>query len=85
MAQKKALSYRVLRNGSTGVWCWEVLSDGEVTAYGFAATSSQARAGALKAAASHLVMQAETPTSPASRAYKGTLKTTTPPSSTTEM
>jgi hypothetical protein len=74
----------VLRNGSTGV-CWEVLFDGEVIAYGVAATSSQARAGALKAAASHLVTQAETPMSPASRGYKGSLKTTTDRSSTTDM
>jgi hypothetical protein len=85
MAQKKALSYRVLRNGSAGDWYWEVLFGGEVIARGLAATSSQARAQALNAAASRLVTQAETPTSPASRGYKGTLKTTTPRSSTTEM
>jgi hypothetical protein len=85
MAQKKGPSYRVLRNGSASDWYWEVLSDGEVIARGLAATSSQARAQALNAAASRLVMPAETPTSPASRGYKGTLKTTTPPSSTTEM
>jgi hypothetical protein len=84
MAQKEAPSYRVLRNGSAGDWYWEVLSDGEVIARGLAATSSQARARALKAAASRLVTQAETPT-PANQGYKGTLKTTTPRSSTTEM
>jgi hypothetical protein len=85
MAQKEAPSYRVLRNGSAGDWYWEVLSDGEVIARGLAATSSQARAQALNAAASRLVTQAETPTSPASHGYKGSLKTTTPRSSTTEM
>jgi hypothetical protein len=86
MAQKEAPSYRVLRNGSAGDWYWEVLSDGEVIARGLAATSSQARAGALQAAASCLVSQAETPTSPpANQGYKGTLETTTPRSSTTEM
>jgi hypothetical protein len=85
MAQKEAPSYRVLRNGSAGDWYWEVLSDGEVIARGLAATSSQARAWALKAAASRLVTQEETPTSPASHGYKDTFKTTTPSSSTTEM
>jgi hypothetical protein len=85
MAQKKAPSYRVLRNGSAGDWYWELLSDGEVIARGLAATRSQARAQALKAAASRLVTQAETPTSPANQGYKGTLKTTTPLASTTEM
>jgi hypothetical protein len=86
MAQKKAPSfYRVSRNGSAGDWYWEVLSDGEVIARGLAATSSQARAGALKAAASRLVTQGETPTSPANQGYKGTLMTTMPSSSTTEM
>ena len=85
MAQKKApSSYRVSRNGSAGDWYWEVLSDGEVIARGLAATSSKARAGALTAAASRLVTPVETPT-PASRGYRGTLKTTTPRSSTTEM
>jgi hypothetical protein len=85
MAQKEAPSYRVLRNGSAGDWYWEVLSDGEVIARGLAATSSQARARALDAAASRLVTQADTSTSPASHGYKGSLKTTTPRSSTTEM
>jgi hypothetical protein len=86
MAQKKApSSYRVSRNGSAGDWYWEVLSDGEVIARGLAATNSKARAGALKAASSRLVTPAKTPTSPASRGYRGTLKTTTPRSSTTEM
>jgi hypothetical protein len=85
MAQKKASSYRVLRNGSAGDWYWELLSDGEVIARGLAATSSQARAGVLKAAASRLVTQAETPTSPANQGYIATLRTTTPRSSTTEM
>jgi hypothetical protein len=84
MAQKKAPSYRVrvLRNGSAGDWYWEVLSEGEVIARGLAATSLQARAGALKAAASRLVTQAETPTSPASHGYKASL---TPRSSTIVM
>jgi hypothetical protein len=85
MARKKTPSYRVSRNGSAGDWYWEVLSNGEVIARGLAATSSQARAQAVNAVASSLVTQAETPTSSASRGYKGTLKTTTPPSSTTEM
>jgi hypothetical protein len=84
MAQKKVpSSYRVSRNGSAGDWYWELLSDGEVIAR--AATSSKARAGALNAAASRVVTPAKTPTSPASRGYRGTLKTTTPRSSTTEM
>jgi hypothetical protein len=30
MAQKKALSYRVSRNGPAGDWYWEVVSNGKV-------------------------------------------------------
>jgi hypothetical protein len=85
MAQENYQSYRVVPNGSAGDWYWEVLFGGEVIARGLAATSSQARAQALDAAASRLVTQADTSTSPASPGYKGSLKTTTPRSSTTDM
>jgi hypothetical protein len=57
MAQKKAPSYRVSRNGSAGDWYWEVFSDGEVIDRGLAPTSVQARAQALKVAASHAVRE----------------------------
>jgi hypothetical protein len=70
MAQEEAPSYRVLRNGSAGDWYWEVLSDGEVIARGLAATSSQARAQALKAAVPRLVTQAETQRHPRTRAIE---------------
>jgi hypothetical protein len=80
MARKDGLSYGVSQNGSAGDWYWEVLSDGKVIARGLAPTKAQARAQALKVAAFHAVRQ------PGEfRAYRGTLKTTMPRSSTTEM
>jgi hypothetical protein len=87
MARKDGLSYGVSQNGSAGDWYWEVLSDGKVIARGLAPTKAQARAQALKVAASHAVRQPGEPTSPfeSPGAYSGTLKTTTPRSSTTEM
>lgn len=59
MAQKKAPSYRVLRNGSAGDWYWEVISDRKIIGRGLAPTRTQARVQALKVAASHAVRQPE--------------------------
>jgi hypothetical protein len=70
MAHENALSYRVCRNGSAGDWYWEVIADEKIIDRGLAPTSAQARAQAIKVAASH---------------DRGTLKTTIPSSSTTEM
>jgi hypothetical protein len=87
MARENTLFYRVSANGAAGDWYWEVPSDGKVIARGLAPTKAQARAQALKVAASHAVRQPggahATPRN--SRAYRGTLKTTAPRSSTTEM
>jgi hypothetical protein len=87
MARENTLFYRVSANGAAGDWYWEVPSDGKVIARGLAPTKAQARAQALKVAASHAVRQPGEPTPPfESRGpYRGTLKTTTPRSSTTEM
>jgi hypothetical protein len=87
MAQENALSYRISQNGSAGDWYWEVISDQKIIERGLAPTRAQARAQALKVAASHAVRQPgePTPTLRKSRVYRGTLKTTTPRSSTTEM
>jgi hypothetical protein len=74
MAQKKAPSYRVSRNGSAGDWYWEVLSDGEVIARGLADTSSQARAQAFKVVASHAVREPGYST----RSFKGPASTEAP-------
>ena len=84
MAQENALSYRISQNGLAGDWYWEVISDQKIIERGLAPTRAQARAQALKLAASHAVRE-PTPTLRKSRAYRGTLKTTTPRSSTTEM
>jgi len=64
MAQKNALSYRVSRNGSAGGWYWEVISDRKIIDRGLAPTRAQARAQALKVAASHAVRQPEDSTLP---------------------
>jgi hypothetical protein len=77
MAQENALSYRVCQNGAAGDWYWEVISDRKIVDRGLAPTTVQARAQALGVAASHAVREP--------RAYRGTLKTTTPRSSTTEI
>jgi hypothetical protein len=74
MAQKKAPSYRVSRNGSAGDWYWEVFSDGEVIARGLAATSSQARAQAFKVVASHAVREPGV----SARSFKGPATTGAP-------
>jgi hypothetical protein len=52
MGQESALSYRVSRNGSAGDWYWEVISDRKIIDRGLAPTSAQARAQAIKVAAS---------------------------------
>jgi hypothetical protein len=87
MPQENAISYQVSRNGSAGDWYWEVISDRKIIDRGLAPTRAQARAQALKVAASHLVRQPEDSTLPfeGSQGFRGTLKTTTPRSSTTEM
>jgi hypothetical protein len=64
MARKDGLSYGVSQNGSAGDWYWEVLSDGKVIARGLAPTKAQARAQALKVAASHAVRQPGSPRHP---------------------
>jgi hypothetical protein len=56
MAQEPALRW-VSRNGSAGDWYWEVVSDGTVIDRGLAPTSEQARAQAMKVAASHVVRE----------------------------
>jgi hypothetical protein len=55
MTSENAL--RVSRNGSAGGWYWEVVSDGKIIDRGLARTSTQARAQALKVAASHALWQ----------------------------
>ena len=57
MTQEPALRYRVSPNGSAGDWYWEVISDGTVIDRGLAPTSAQARAQAMKVAASHAVWE----------------------------
>jgi hypothetical protein len=57
MARENTLFYRVSANGAAGDWYWEVPSDGKVIARGLAPTKAQARADALKAAASHIRRQ----------------------------
>jgi hypothetical protein len=64
MAQKNALSYRISQNGSAGDWYWEVISDQKIIERGLAPTRAQARAQALKVAASHAVRQPGEPTPP---------------------
>ena len=54
MTSENALSYRVSRNGSAGDWYWEVISDRKIIDRGLAPTSTQARAEAIKVAASYL-------------------------------
>jgi hypothetical protein len=67
MAQEPALRYRVSRNGSASDWYWEVVSDGEVIDRGLAPTSAQARAQAMKVAASHAVREPRK----SARSFKG--------------
>jgi hypothetical protein len=64
MRQKDGISYNISRNGSAGDWYWEVISDGNIIARGLASTTAQARAQALKVAASHPVRQPEDCTPP---------------------
>jgi hypothetical protein len=64
MAQENALSYRICQNGAAGDWYWEVISDRKIIDRGLAPTRVQARAQALKVAASHAVRQAEDSTLP---------------------
>ncbi len=59
MAQKNALSYRVCRNGSAGDWYWELTSNRKIIDRGLAPTRAQARALAIKVAASFAVRQPE--------------------------
>jgi hypothetical protein len=54
MISENALSYRVSRNGSAGDWYWEVISDRKIIDRGLAPASTQARAEAIKVAASYL-------------------------------
>jgi hypothetical protein len=65
MGQESAFSYRVSRNGSSGDWYWEVTSDRKIIDRGLAPTRTQARARAIKVAASLVeVQQAEDATLP---------------------
>ena len=85
-AVMSGLSYKVSRNGHAGDWYWEVISEREVIARGLALTSAQARAEAVRAAGSRIERKSDDPALPSNvEGYKGTLKTTTPRSSTTEM
>jgi hypothetical protein len=54
MRQKNGISYNISRNGSAGDWYWEVISDRKIIERGLAPTSTQARAEAIKVAASYL-------------------------------
>ena len=74
MPQENGLSYRVSRNGSAGGWYWEVISGRQIIGRGLARTSAQARAQALKVAASHALWQ---PTDSA-RFFKGPASTEAP-------
>jgi hypothetical protein len=74
MISENALSYRVSRNGLAGDWYWEVISDRKIIDRGLARTSAQARAQALKVAASHALWQ---PTDSA-RFFKGPASTEAP-------
>ena len=60
MISENALTYRVSRNGSAGDWYWEVISDRKIIDRGLALTSTQARAQALKVAASYALLAAPT-------------------------
>jgi hypothetical protein len=85
MAQENALSYRISQNGSAGDWYWEVISDQKIER-GLAHEGTSPRAGpegcgipcGSAARGAHATLRK-------SRAYRGTLKTTRPRSSTTEM
>jgi hypothetical protein len=59
MPKKNGVSYKVSRNGSADDWYWEVISDRNIIARGLAPTSAQARAQAIKVAASHALRQPE--------------------------
>jgi hypothetical protein len=59
MPKKNGVSYKVSPNGSAGDWYWEVISDRNIIARGLAPTRAQARAQAIKVAASHAVRQPE--------------------------
>jgi hypothetical protein len=80
MRQKNGISYNISRNGSAGDWYWEVISDRKIIERGLAPTSTQARAEAI------CILSVRQPgDSPAQGECRGTLNTTTPRSSTTEM
>jgi hypothetical protein len=74
MTSENALSYRVSRNGSAGDWYWEVISDRKIIDRGLALTSTQARAQALKVAASYALWQ---PTD-STQSFKGPESTEAP-------
>ena len=74
MISENALSYRVSRNGLAGDWYWEVISNGKIIERGLAPAGTQARAQALKVAASHALWQ---PTDSA-RFFKGPASTEAP-------
>jgi len=63
-AQETAFTYNISPNGACGDWYWEVMCSGDIVARGLAPTKPQARAGAIKAAASHIERQSEVPTLP---------------------
>jgi hypothetical protein len=85
MARNSGLSYQVSRNSSANDWYWEVMYDRKIIDRGLAPTRAEARAQALKVARSYLVQENSMPSFEGSQGYSGTLKTTTPRSSTTEM
>jgi hypothetical protein len=87
MAQENALSYRVTQNGSAGDWYWEVISDRKIIDRGLDPhEGASPRAGpegcgiprGSAARGFHATFRR-------SQGYRGTLKTMTPRSSTTEI
>ena len=57
MGQESAFSYRVSRNGLSGDWYWELISDRKIIDRGLAPTRAQARAQAMKIVVSLVEVQ----------------------------
>ena len=75
VARENTLFYRVSANGPAGDWYWEVsLRHRNIIARGLAPTSTQARAQALKVAASYALWQ---PTD-STQSFKGPESTEAP-------
>jgi hypothetical protein len=62
MAHKeRPLAYHICQNGPAGDWYWEVSYCGDIVARSLAPTREQARADAIKAAASYVERTLEGP------------------------